>query len=1080
GKSPAYSGSIKTENFLLGEFLGLTEVGSISGDAKIKGSGFTGDKLYAEVSGHLNQISLHNYNYQDLSVSGIFDKMKFDGELKINDPNLQGRLNGIITLEKEKPSFIFDASIAKANFKPLGLINQDLRFTGHVNTNFSGNNVDNFLGKARIDNAHLFNGEERLLFDSLSISSEFINNKKSLIIKSNELDASLNGTFSIADLPIAFQVFLSKYYPAYINIPKRVPQNQDFSFSIKTGNIGPYLNLLDNNIKILNNANIEGQLNLEKNQLDIDVNVTSFNYKNLGFTDIRLNSKGTLEKLNLTGIIGDVAINDSLHLPNSEISIQSANNLSEVSIKTSASKAVNAAELSALVETRKEGFKINFNPSALVFNEKKWIIEKNSELDLSKTELGTSELKLISGEQEITISTEPSSIGSSNDILVLLKKVTVEDFFPLFLKQPRIEGRISGEIRITDPYKNLDIEGQPIIEQARIEDDSLGILKTAINFNKKTGNIKFNVLSENTDHQFNIDGTFFTKDSLQNNMDIAIRLNNSSIHWLERYLGTIIGNIKGNATGDIRIVGKSLSPDLLGNVLIKNGAFKILYTQCPYTFNEAKISLQKGAIDFGTIILEDTLGKGHKARFSGVMYHNFFKDMAFQMNMSSDGILLLNTTSKDNNQFYGTAVGKVSRAFLRGPETDMRMSFTAEPTDSSHIIITSSNSREPGNVDFIVWRQYGKEIKESILTKQGTNLTLDMTLQATPLAKIDVVLDELTGDVVKAQGNGSMRIKVGTKESLTINGNYEIAQGEYLFNFQTFWKYGFQLTGGNISWTGDPYNAKININARYIAKDVNLSSLTSLTGSTINEKSNLYINAGLTNTLKSPFIKFGLELPEGSVYKNDPIVSTKLKTYENDNNEMNKQVASLLLFNTFISSEQNFVSGSRTTSFFAGTAGQVIFNFVANSLKSLLKKLFKDPNIDPYITLGNSQLNIQNNTLQDIQAAAKVGFTYRILNGRIQLKLGSNVDYSSNAAIFKTTGTNSNFLFNQDLSMEYLINNEGKLRLIIFNRGNFDIDRGRYARTGLGLTYTRDFDLLGELFTGDKKRKEKVKSPPEQ
>ncbi|HET9058248.1 MAG TPA: hypothetical protein VFN30_15495, partial [Chitinophagaceae bacterium] len=40
GKSPAYSGSIKTENFLLGEFLGLTEVGSISGDAKIKGSGF--------------------------------------------------------------------------------------------------------------------------------------------------------------------------------------------------------------------------------------------------------------------------------------------------------------------------------------------------------------------------------------------------------------------------------------------------------------------------------------------------------------------------------------------------------------------------------------------------------------------------------------------------------------------------------------------------------------------------------------------------------------------------------------------------------------------------------------------------------------------------------------------------------------------------------------------------------------------------------------------------------------------------------------------------------------------------------
>jgi hypothetical protein len=186
---------------------------------------------------------------------------------------------------------------------------------------------------------------------------------------------------------------------------------------------------------------------------------------------------------------------------------------------------------------------------------------------------------------------------------------------------------------------------------------------------------------------------------------------------------------------------------------------------------------------------------------------------------------------------------------------------------------------------------------------------------------------------------------------------------------------------------------------------------------------------------------------------------------------MNKQVASLLLFNTFAASEQSFVSGSNTSSFLAGTAGQVIFNFVANSLKSLLKKLLKDPNIDPYITLGNSSLNIQNNSLSDIQAAAKLGINYYILNGRIVLKLGSNIDYNSNNTIFKN---NSNFLFNQDISMEYLINKQGKLRLIIFNRGNFDLDRGRYARTGLGFSYTKEFDLL---FSDERKKKQPVTAP---
>ena len=45
---------------------------------------------------------------------------------------------------------------------------------------------------------------------------------------------------------------------------------------------------------------------------------------------------------------------------------------------------------------------------------------------------------------------------------------------------------------------------------------------------------------------------------------------------------------------------------------------------------------------------------------------------------------------------------------------------------------------------------------------------------------------KLTGDIIKANGNGRLRIHAGTSEALTINGRYEIQRGSYDFNFQSF------------------------------------------------------------------------------------------------------------------------------------------------------------------------------------------------------------------------------------------------------------------------------------------------------
>jgi len=76
------------------------------------------------------------------------------------------------------------------------------------------------------------------------------------------------------------------------------------------------------------------------------------------------------------------------------------------------------------------------------------------------------------------------------------------------------------------------------------------------------------------------------------------------------------------------------------------------------------------------------------------------------------------------------------------------------------------------------------------MLKTGKALTFlfDMDLTANPACKIDVILDEATGDIIKGRGNGILNIKVGTREAPTIRGRYDITDGEYKFNFQTFYK----------------------------------------------------------------------------------------------------------------------------------------------------------------------------------------------------------------------------------------------------------------------------------------------------
>ena len=121
------------------------------------------------------------------------------------------------------------------------------------------------------------------------------------------------------------------------------------------------------------------------------------------------------------------------------------------------------------------------------------------------------------------------------------------------------------------------------------------------------------------------------------------------------------------------------------------------------------VHLRADQIDFGSFQILDSLGNTAEVT-KGKLYHHSFRNLSYDFAINTNKLLLLNTKITDNNQFYGTLIGRANLK-LTGPQEDLQMYIKGEPTDSSNIFLPTNTSRESADADFIVWKIYGKEMK---------------------------------------------------------------------------------------------------------------------------------------------------------------------------------------------------------------------------------------------------------------------------------------------------------------------------------------------------------------------------------
>lgn len=1061
---PTYAGTVAMHNFNFGRFIHSPIIGNISFDGRFSGKGFTLQNVSATLQGRFASAEVNHYDYHNAVVNGSIKKRFFTGDVKINDDNANLVSNIRIDMSGPAPKFNILGDVVNANLQKLHFVNKNLILTGLFDLDFSGRNIDDYIGSAKLLNASIQQDSLHLNFDSLAVNAYYnANNEKTLSIESNEFNVSVEGKYRILDLPNSFQAFLHQYYPSVIKQPGKSPAGQNFVININTRNVDDYTKIFLPQVTGLDSAVFTGSINtLDSNYFYMHANIPNLHIAHYRLEKTDIEGRGNLHTLNVTGNIGKAYTSDSFYFPNSLIHIQSQQDHSVIALHTRANNTLNDAQLNADVYTLSDGVKINFQPSSFVLNNKKWDLEKQGEIIIRKDYTSAQNVKFSQGLQELTVET----VAGQRDLRIKMQNLSIGDFTPLFVKDPKLEGIANGTVYMHNFFGAFNVEGDVQADQFRLNGDSVGLVKIKGNFDQRSKLVTYNIRSDNEKYKFAIDGEFNARDSVAAPLNARINLTDARIAILNDLLGSLFSNVTGQANGNLQVVGTFGKPAIVGNVNIRNASLLINYTQVRYFIDNTSIQFNEDNIDLGNIVLRDE--KNNTATVSGKIYEHALQNMRYDLHINTSKLLALNTQASDNPQFYGRAFAKGIFS-ITGPQENMQMDIIATAADSSHIFIPLSSRSSTSN-DFIIYKQYGTEIKKVKTSKNQLNIDLDLT--ANSLARIDVILDQQTGDVIRATGNGRLQIQVPGEGNMTMKGRYAIERGRYDFNFQSIVKKPFNFAeGGNnyIEWTGSPYDANIHLSANYTATHVSLNDLvssqsgSSIGGNVRGYRGDVFVIADLTGKLSHPGIKFRLDFPTGSTIKTDADFNLFLNRIQSDDNEMLKQVTYLIVFGSFAPYGENNAA-TNFASVGVNTISSVITSEVNKILSDVLFKLTGDRSLQFDVstsTYSSSSWYGANATQSRLdRQAVNLKVNKSLLNGNVIVTVGGDLDFNL------SNNTAGNFQWLPDLSVQIILSRDRKLRGIIFNRSSLDVGTssnsgiGRRNRQGVSISYYKDFERL--------------------
>ncbi len=1070
-----YDVILHTTNLQLGSIMQNPKLGSLTGNFKVKGTGYDPQTANATFNGVISNITLNNYNYHNIQANGSIADKNYKINATVDDPNLTTTVDAKGIFSGKYPSLHLQSTIDSIKTLPLNLTTNRIIYHGDIAANFTNLDPDKLDGNLKITHSILVTDSNRVTIDSIGMAASDSGGNERIVVRSDFLNASIDGKYKLTQLADIFQQSINPYYSLGT---KDTVNLSPYDFTISAAVIdNPALHGFLPAINELRTINMQGNFSSDSGwamyvksphlvygsyQIDsLNFNASTHNNAlafNTSFQRFKSGSSIDVYSTSLDGTLQNNNFNYTLNIKDQQ---------SKDKYRLSGS--FNQPSLNKYV--------FSLKPDSLLLNYDNWSVNQNNQIVIANNNINAHNFVLTQGNQQLSINSNgtganaPLEVNFKNFKLVTLTAFVQND-------SVLVNGLLNGNAVI----KNL--QTQPIftsdltVNNLSVYNDTLGTLTAKVN-NNVANKYVADIRLEGRGNDVKINGNYNVNPT-NSTYDFVIDMTTLQMKTVEGFTKGSIKDARGNLYGKIAMNGSLNNPNIDGKIHFNNTAVNVSSLNSVFKVDNESIAIVNNeGILLNTFTIRDTLN--NTIVIDGALNSKDFFNYKFNLNIKANNFQAINSTNKDNQLFYGKMVFS-TRLTIKGtpnhPVVDGNLAINKK-TDFTVVLPqnTPGIEKRKGIVRFV---DRSATAEDSLfmapydsLNKapfQGYDVSLNINVDKE--AVFNMIVDAGNGDFLRLKGAGQMTAGIDASGKITLVGSYVIDDGTYNLTYN-FLKRKFNIQkGSKIVWTGEPTTGQLDVTATYVA---NAAPIDLVQGQIETTNQTIYkqrlpfdVNLTLQGELLEPKISFDVVLPKNQSYQVGSTVTTTVRTklaqIRQEPNEMNKQVFALLLLNRFVGENPFSSSGGSMNAGFV--AMQSASRLLSEQLNQLTNNLVPgvDVNMDLATTQDYTTGSEQNRT--DLN----VGLTKRLLNDRLSVTVGNDFQLQGPGQKNQQNNLAGN------ISINYKLTKDGRYEVRVYRKNDYTGQlEGYVIETGIGFIVSVDYNKFNQIFKSKQERKQKRK-----
>lgn len=1062
----------RAENFDVGKFLGDQKVGSISGNFWMVGTTTSIDDIkFSSLKGDVDQFTYYGHEYNDISIHrGSFVGNVFDGKISVKDDALDMTYDGSIDFNGAQ-SMKFNLNITEALLDKMNLTVLETKLESNVVIDLRDISSDGYNGTIKLDDLHLETREnpktEQIRkFDISTLTFEITRSKESgdvFELKSSLLDGKINGDINFRNIAIDLEKQLSRVFPSLFKeeIKKHKkdpkPDNFTFDFKAKSDSINDLFTVFYPQIKRIDSGTkISGSYDGTKSILDLHVDSKRVNYQDYVFDNLNIHQ--TMDSVSMNGLltVGEIFINDTLSFKDVKLVNSGANNKVVVRLSWEENTPTESLISWTTFIDDSEHYRLALDPSYFHIRDHKWEIINESSLTFEGDTINVDNFKLERGIQYLSIDGQVSD-QDKHRLNFEMHDFEISEIADFITQEYSLKGTLNGWGFISNPFNDLYYLGDASLIGLEVNNHQIGDIWLQSNWDKPKQSVTLmgDLIYKNLE-ALKFEGDYFLKEE-EDNLDIDFVFDMMDIQFVNAFMNPeVLNDIKGKLQGQVNVKGKPTEPILEGEVNLISGSALVDFLGTHFTV-DGPIEIDEFGFYMNSIPVYDQ--DGNAGSLVGSVFHRNFKNFNFdlQFDIEDDAInkdplqpwkpikldrfLVMDTPYDPDFSYYGKGYATgIANIFGYADNLEITVDLTTQEGSWLNIPMYGIGEIDDEQ-NFIIFKDDLLN-QDSVVQKFDLlGVDLDLQIKVTEEVPVKIVFSEELGDVIEATGNGDINMKVDNFGHISMEGTYTVDKGIYHFAMQPVKgslavKQNFHIEqGGTITWTGDPYDATLNLKSYYKA-NANINDISSdQLGSSRGGHQDVLCYMNLTESLLKPTIEFDIQAPNADA--DSKILLDRIKT---DPDELNKQFFSLLLTKKFMP-----LTGTATAN------GSAALELVANQINSMLSQISSEYKLN--VALDRNSISGDD--------TYEFGVSKGFLDGRLLISGSFGIEN-------RKVGEDQNQQnIIGDVYIEYILNEDGTIRVNLFNESTdktiiYDVETGLFTQ-GAGLKYKEDFNKVGEI-----------------